>query len=113
MSAEKRRNPSDFFKAALGRPVVVRLTTGADYHGVLAVVDGFMNIGACFSPLTQRARKQTHNSSSSSQKKAMEQTEEYVNGQLKATYGDTFIRGNNGLPKLKINNLKKKHILTL
>lgn len=27
---------------------------------------------------------------------AMEQTEEYVNGQLKAKYGDCFIRGNNG-----------------
>lgn len=33
---------------------------------------------------------------------AMEQTEEYVNGQLKNKYGDAFIRGNNGtspLPK--------------
>ena len=30
---------------------------------------------------------------------AMEQTEEYVNGQLKAKYGDTFIRGNNGAPR--------------
>jgi len=39
--------------------------------GVLACLDGFMNI-------------------------AMEQTEEYVNGQLKAKYGDAFIRGNNG-----------------
>lgn len=27
---------------------------------------------------------------------AMEQTEEYVNGQLKNKYGDCFIRGNNG-----------------
>lgn len=27
---------------------------------------------------------------------AMEQTEEYVNGQLKQKYGDAFIRGNNG-----------------
>lgn len=27
---------------------------------------------------------------------AMEQTEEYANGQLKAKYGDAFIRGNNG-----------------
>ena len=26
----------------------------------------------------------------------MEQTEEYVNGQLKNKYGDAFIRGNNG-----------------
>ncbi len=28
---------------------------------------------------------------------ALEQTEEYVNGQLKNKYGDAFIRGNNGL----------------
>jgi small nuclear ribonucleoprotein (snRNP)-like protein len=28
---------------------------------------------------------------------AMEQTEEYSDGQLKARYGDCFIRGNNGL----------------
>ena len=27
---------------------------------------------------------------------AMEQTEEYVDGQLKNRYGDAFIRGNNG-----------------
>ena len=38
--------------------------------GVLACLDGYMNI-------------------------AMEQTEEYVDGQLKAKYGDCFIRGNN------------------
>ena len=29
----------------------------------------------------------------------MEQTEEYVNGQLKNMYGDAFIRGNNGTSK--------------
>ena len=40
--------------------------------GVLACLDGYMNI-------------------------AMEQTEEYVDGQLKAKYGDCFIRGNNVL----------------
>jgi U6 snRNA-associated Sm-like protein LSm6 len=27
---------------------------------------------------------------------AMQQTEEYVNGQLKNKYGDAFIRGNDG-----------------
>jgi hypothetical protein len=41
--------------------------------GVLACLDGYMNI-------------------------AMEQTEEYVDGQLQAKYGDCFIRGNNGTP---------------
>ena len=55
-----------------GRPVVVKLNTGVDYRGVLACLDGYMNI-------------------------AMEQTEEYVNGQLKNKYGDAFIRGNNVL----------------
>lgn len=40
--------------------------------GILACLDGYMNI-------------------------AMEQTEEYVNGQLKNKYGDAFIRGNNVL----------------
>ena len=40
--------------------------------GVLACLDGYMNI-------------------------ALEQTEEYVNGQLKNKYGDAFIRGNNGM----------------
>uniref|UniRef100_A0A5F8GBB9 LSM6 homolog, U6 small nuclear RNA and mRNA degradation associated n=1 Tax=Monodelphis domestica TaxID=13616 RepID=A0A5F8GBB9_MONDO len=42
-----------------------------DIRGVLACLDGYMNI-------------------------ALEQTEEYVNGQLKNKYGDAFIRGNNG-----------------
>ena len=31
---------------------------------------------------------------------AMEQTQEYVDGQHKNTYADTFIRGNNGIPRL-------------
>ena len=40
--------------------------------GVLSCLDGYMNI-------------------------AMEQTEEHVNGVVTNKYGDTFIRGNNGL----------------
>ena len=40
--------------------------------GVLVSLDGYMNI-------------------------ALEQTEEYVSGQLKNKYGDAFIRGNNVL----------------
>mmetsp|Transcript_18956 Transcript_18956/g.54627 ORF Transcript_18956/g.54627 Transcript_18956/m.54627 type:complete len:104 (+) Transcript_18956:158-469(+) len=71
-AATNKRSPSDFLKAVLGRPVNVRLNSGTDYKGVLACLDGYMNI-------------------------AMEQTEEYVDGQLKAKYGDCFIRGNNVL----------------
>lgn len=41
--------------------------------GELQSVDGYMNI-------------------------ALEKTEEYVNGQKRRTYGDAFVRGNNGKP---------------
>merc|ERR1712038_1357875 len=67
-----RQNPNEFLKTLLGRPVVVKLNSGVDYRGVLSCLDGYMNI-------------------------ALEQTEEYVNGQLKNKYGDAFIRGNNVL----------------
>jgi U6 snRNA-associated Sm-like protein LSm6 len=67
----KKRSPSDFLKSVLGRPARVKLNSGIEYRGVLACLDGYMNL-------------------------VMEQTEEYVDGQLKAKYGDTFIRGNNG-----------------
>ena len=40
--------------------------------GILACLDGFMNI-------------------------VMEQTEEYVDGELQNKYGECFVRGNNGL----------------
>ncbi|XP_039789730.1 U6 snRNA-associated Sm-like protein LSm6 [Panicum virgatum] len=66
------KTPSDFLKSIRGLPVVVKLNSGVDYRGILACLDGYMNI-------------------------AMEQTEEYVNGQLKNKYGDAFIRGNNVL----------------
>ncbi|CAI5505120.1 unnamed protein product [Closterium sp. Naga37s-1] len=72
------KTPTDFLKAIRGRPVVVKLNSGVDYRGILACLDGYMNI-------------------------AMEQTEEYVNGQLKNKYGDAFIRGNNDLAAMKSN----------
>ena len=84
----RKQTPSDFLKQIIGRPVVVKLNSGADYRGtvktsttcycmfdilrylnswwlqtyfnvlgVLACLDSYMNI-------------------------ALEQTEEYVNGQV-------------------------------
>ncbi len=69
---DRGRTPGDFLKAVLGRPVVVKLNNATEYRGVLACLDGYMNI-------------------------ALEQTEEYANGVLQNKYGDTFIRGNNVL----------------
>ena len=50
----------------------MKLNSGIEYRGVLACLDGYLNID-------------------------MEQTEEFADGQLKAKYGDCFIRGNNVL----------------
>ncbi|KAJ4968775.1 hypothetical protein NE237_015476 [Protea cynaroides] len=60
-SMTSTKTPADFLKSIRGRPVVVKLNSGVDYRGILACLDGYMNI-------------------------AMEQTEEYVNGQLKNKY---------------------------
>ncbi|VDP85904.1 unnamed protein product [Echinostoma caproni] len=59
-----KQTPRDFLKLIIGRPVVVKLNSGADYRGVLISLDGYMNV-------------------------VLEQTEEYVDGQLKNKYGDT------------------------
>ncbi|VDL62678.1 unnamed protein product [Hymenolepis diminuta] len=66
----QKQTPRDFLKLIIGRPVSVKLNSGADYRGVLISLDGYMNV-------------------------VLEQTEEYVDGQLKNKYGDAFIRGNN------------------
>ncbi|KAJ2094191.1 U4/U6-U5 snRNP complex subunit lsm6 [Coemansia sp. S100] len=71
-AAVAKKSPTDFLNHILGRRVFVRLNSGVDYRGVLACLDGYMNI-------------------------ALEQTEEYVDGELRNRYGDAFIRGNNVL----------------
>ncbi|KDR76128.1 hypothetical protein GALMADRAFT_462357 [Galerina marginata CBS 339.88] len=70
-------SPTDFLKGVVGKRVIVRLTSGVDYKGVLSCLDGFMNI-------------------------ALEQTEEHVNGVVTNRYGDAFIRGNNGLRSYRL-----------
>lgn len=83
------RDPSGFLSELHGNPVTVKLNSGVVYKGKTAItphqgihvlthrtgelqsVDGYMNI-------------------------ALEKTEEYVNGVKRRTYGDAFVRGNNG-----------------
>ncbi|KAI8969704.1 hypothetical protein BDB01DRAFT_840117 [Pilobolus umbonatus] len=72
---EEDRSPTDFLSTVLGQTVRVRLNSGIDYKGTLACLDGYMNI-------------------------ALENTEEYVEGRLVNKYGDTFVRGNNGVGNL-------------
>jgi U6 snRNA-associated Sm-like protein LSm6 len=82
------RDPSGFLSEIIGSQVTVKLNSGVVYKGwcpalrtrsqswcsalgELQSVDGYMNI-------------------------ALEKTEEHVDGVKKRTYGDAFVRGNNG-----------------
>ena len=67
----KAFTPGEFVHRIVGKSVVVKLNSGVSYYGVLACLDGFMNL-------------------------ALEQCEEYVDGQRTKSFGDCFIRGNNG-----------------
>lgn len=84
------KDPSGFLSEIIGAPVTVKLNSGVVYKGLpeenriemhpilihcigeLQSVDGYMNI-------------------------ALEQTREFVEGKLRRTYGDAFVRGNNGM----------------
>ena len=105
-----RQNPNDFLKTLLGRPVVVKLNSGVDYRGVLSCLDGELAWQTL--AVARRAARGTHTAIlgrawlayqiifcffAGYMNIALEQTEEYVHGQLKNKYGDTFIRGNNVL----------------
>lgn len=66
------RDPSTFLTSIIGVPVTVKLNSGVVYKGELQSVDGYMNI-------------------------ALEKCQEFVNGKLRRSYGDAFVRGNNVL----------------
>ncbi|KAK6497881.1 U4/U6-U5 snRNP complex subunit lsm6 [Arthrobotrys musiformis] len=72
VQASSSKDPSSFLSEIHGAPITVKLNSGVEYKGELQSVDGYMNI-------------------------ALENTEEYVNGERKNRYGDVFIRGNNVL----------------
>ncbi|KAK1448398.1 U6 snRNA-associated Sm-like protein LSm6 [Colletotrichum cuscutae] len=71
ISQGEGKDPSSFLSDIIGNPVTVKLNSGVVYKGELQSVDGYMNI-------------------------ALEKTEEYVNGTKRRSYGDAFVRGNNG-----------------
>ncbi|KAM0690697.1 hypothetical protein Q7P36_009466 [Cladosporium allicinum] len=69
-AANDARDPSGFLSEIIGAPVTVKLNSGVVYKGELQSVDGYMNI-------------------------ALEGTREFVDGKMRRSYGDAFVRGNN------------------
>ncbi|KAK6197868.1 putative U6 snRNA-associated Sm-like protein Lsm6 [Scheffersomyces amazonensis] len=64
-------DPSHFLSNIIGSSVTVKLHNGVKYAGVLQSIDGFMNV------VLQNGTE--------------------VAGESSRTYGDVFIRGNNGM----------------
>mmetsp|Transcript_50857 Transcript_50857/g.111372 ORF Transcript_50857/g.111372 Transcript_50857/m.111372 type:complete len:80 (-) Transcript_50857:72-311(-) len=77
--AMSRKNPGDFLKSVSEKKVLVKLNNGTEYRGILACLDGYLNI-------------------------ALENGEEWETGAMKKQHGDILIRGNN---VLYISALKK------
>lgn len=71
LQQQQQSSPTEFLRGLKGKPILVKLSSGVDYRGIMACLDAYLNV-------------------------ALSETEEYVNGQLKCKYGDCFIRGNNG-----------------
>jgi U6 snRNA-associated Sm-like protein LSm6 len=84
------KDPSAFLSEIIGNSVTVKLNSGVVYKGMfelskpdpctdvlsageLQSIDGYMNL-------------------------ALEKCDEYVDGVKKRSYGDAFVRGNNGRP---------------
>lgn len=36
------KKPSEFLKSIIGRPVIIKLNSGVEFHGILACLDGFV-----------------------------------------------------------------------
>ena len=71
--------PAKFLSEIKDNEVIVKLNSGIEYHGVLQMIDGYMNI--VLGP----------------------KTEEYIDNGLRRRYGDVFIRGSKGMLFFKSN----------
>ena len=71
VTGTKTTGVANYLESMLGKPVVVKLNDGIEYKGVLACLDGFMNVA--LSQATEVAKEK------------------------KTFYGDLFLRGNNVL----------------
>lgn len=70
--AETKTDPTKFLSSIIGSAVVVKLHNGIEYHGDLQSIDGYMNV-------------------------VLQSAKEIVKEAQTKTYGDVFIRGNNGM----------------
>lgn len=67
-----KRTPENFLKQVNGRNVMIKLYSGIEYTGTLACMDALMNV-------------------------VLDNAEERLNGEVVNSFGNLFLRGNNGI----------------
>jgi U6 snRNA-associated Sm-like protein LSm6 len=98
------KDPSGFLSEIIGNPVTVKLNSGVVYKGASALVFFFASSHPFILELARfadhRPSPYFHTGELQSvdgyMNIALEKTEEYVNGVKRRSYGDAFVRGNNG-----------------
>ncbi|WPK23759.1 hypothetical protein PUMCH_001005 [Australozyma saopauloensis] len=70
--SETKTDPTNFLSSVIGSTIVVKLHNGVEYKGDLQSIDGYMNV-------------------------VLRSAKEYVEDFESKSFGDVFIRGNNGM----------------
>ncbi|KAM9894436.1 hypothetical protein OXX69_011363 [Metschnikowia pulcherrima] len=76
--SDTKTDPTKFLGSIIGSAVVVKLHNGVEYQGDLQSIDGYMNV-------------------------VLQSAKESVQEKVTKSYGDVFIRGNNGMFLLLLN----------
>lgn len=70
--SETKTDPTNFLNSIIGSTIVVKLHNGVEYKGDLQSIDGYMNV-------------------------VLQSAKEQVEDRETKSFGDVFIRGNNGM----------------
>jgi U6 snRNA-associated Sm-like protein LSm6 len=90
-ASSEGRDPSAFLSEIIGAPVTVKLNSGVVYRGFYTISVLYMTIFVLINPTGELQSVDGYMNI------ALERSEEFVDGKLRRSYGDAFIRGNNGL----------------
>lgn len=93
-AASEGKDPSAFLSEIIGAPVTVKLNSDVVYKGFTLPASQV----SCLSRANVRSTSGELQSVDGYMNIALEKTEEYVKGKLRKSYGDAFVRGNNGMP---------------
>jgi len=107
-AANDARDPSGFLSEIIGAPVTVKLNSGVVYKGMHSPIfpEGerkifFVSLRSTTHDILTRSSGELQ-SVDGYMNIALEGTREFVDGKMRRSYGDAFVRGNNGASILSL-----------